>query len=427
MLTLVKYIVIGGLLFMALKNYDTLLEKYAQLITEVGVNVQKSHVVVLQIQVEQAPLARLIVKEAYKLGAKQVIVQWTDDIVSREFLTHATDDMLETVPSYKIDEVTDWVEKGASRIAVVSQNPDAFSGVDSDRIATHQSAMGKAMMPLRQATQANKVSWVVVAAAGPEWAKKVFPELDSSEAQVDALWEAIFKATRMYEENPVDAWHKHDMLLETKANELNEQQFDALHYTAPGTDLVIGLPDGHHWEGAGSLNARGERFMANMPTEEVFTAPDNRRIDGVVSSTKPLSYAGNTIENMVFTFKDGNVVDVTAEKGEDVLKKLIETDEGAKSLGEVALVPDSSPISQSGITFYNTLFDENASNHLALGSAYAFNLKGGTDMTEDELAKAGLNRSQTHVDFMIGSNQMNIDGIKADGSRVPIFRNGEWA
>lgn len=412
---------------MVLSNFDTLLKKYAQLITEIGVNVQKSHTVVVQIQVEQATLARYIVKEAYKLGAKQVIVQWTDDIVSRETFINADESVLETVPESKILEMNEWVEAGASRISVVSQNPDAYVGVDNERLSTYQLAMGKAMMPLRQATQSNKVSWVVVAAAGADWAKKVFPDLETSEAQVDALWDAIFKATRMYETDPVATWHAHDKLLTDKANELNAEQFDSLHYTAPGTDLIIGLPENHNWEGAGSINARGERFIANMPTEEVFTAPDNRRIDGVVTSTKPLSYSGNTIENMTFTFKDGRVVDVKAEKGEDVLKKLLDTDEGAKSLGEVALVPDSSPISQSGITFFNTLFDENASNHLALGSAYAFSLQGGTEMSEEELEAAGLNRSQTHVDFMIGSKEMNIDGIKKDGSRVPIFRNGEWA
>ncbi|MGO2083628.1 aminopeptidase [Vagococcus sp.] len=412
---------------MTLKNFNSLLEAYAKVITKVGINVQKSHTVVLQAQVEQAPLARLIVEEAYKLGAKQVIMQWSDDFVNRQNFIHADENILTTVPQYKIDEVVDWVDQGASRIALVSSNPDAFAGVDNHRISEHQKAFGKAMMPLRQASQANKISWLVVAAAGEAWAKKVFPTLATSEEQVDALWEAIFKATRMFENDPVSAWYAHEKLLQTKANELNAEQYDSLHYTAPGTDLIIGLPEGHLWEGAGSKNARGETFIANMPTEEVFTAPDSRRVDGYVSSTKPLSYAGNTIEGMKFTFKDGAVVDVTAEKGQEVLKKLIETDEGSKRLGEVALVPDSSPISQSGITFYNTLFDENASNHLALGSAYAFNLKGGTEMSEDELEKAGLNRSQTHVDFMIGSNEMSIDGIKKDGSRHPIFRKGEWA
>lgn len=409
-----------------LANFNKYLEKYARLITETGVNVSEGQTVVLQISVDQAPLARLITQEAYQLGAAEVIVQWTDDAIQKEFLTHAATDRIENVPQYKIDQTNDWVEKGASRISVVSADPDSLAGVDGDRVASYQTAVGKAMINLRKATQANKVSWTVVAAAGKQWAAKVFPDLPESE-QVDALWNEIFKTTRIYEEDPVRAWKKHDEKLAKKADELNQEQFTALHYTAPGTDLIIGLPKNHLWEGAGSLNARNEKFMANMPTEEVFTAPDSRRVDGFISSTKPLSYAGTIIEGMKFTFKDGKVVDFSAEKGEEVLAKLLDTDEGARRLGEVALVPDPSPISQSGIIFFNTLFDENASNHLALGSAYAFSLKGGTEMTEEQLADAGLNRSQTHVDFMVGSNQMDIDGIREDGSTVPIFRNGDWA
>ncbi|MBO0483053.1 aminopeptidase [Candidatus Enterococcus courvalinii] len=409
-----------------LANFNKYIEKYARLITETGINVSEGQTVVLQISVDQAPLARLITKEAYQLGAAEVIVQWTDDPIQKEFLTHAATDRIENVPQYKIDQTNDWVAKGASRISVVSADPDSLAGVDGNRVASYQAAVGKAMMNLRKATQANKVSWTVVAAAGKQWAAKVFPDLPESE-QVDALWDEIFKTTRIYEDDPVLAWKNHDEKLARKANELNQEQFTALHYTAPGTDLVIGLPKNHLWEGAGSLNARNEKFMANMPTEEVFTAPDSRRVDGFISSTKPLSYAGTIIEGMKFTFKDGKVVDFSAEKGEEVLAKLLDTDEGARHLGEVALVPDPSPISQSGIIFFNTLFDENASNHLALGSAYAFNLKGGTEMTEEELADAGLNRSQTHVDFMVGSNKMSIDGIREDGSTVPIFRNGDWA
>lgn len=411
---------------MVLENFDTNLEKYAQLIAEVGVNVQDSHTVVLTISVEQAPLARLITQKAYELGAAEVIVQWTDDIVQKEFLSHAADDRLKNIPQHKIDQVDDWIEKGASRISVVSSDPGSLAGVDAERVAAYQLASGKAMHNLRIATQSNKVSWVVAAASGTEWAKKVFPDLSAAEAQ-DALWDQIFKTTRVYSEDPIAAWKKHDQTLQAKADELNSEQFDSLHYTAPGTDLTIGLPENHLWEGAGSFNVRGEKFMANMPTEEVFTAPDSRRVDGFISSTKPLSYAGNIISGMKFTFKDGKVVDFSAEQGEEVLGKLLDTDEGAKHLGEVALVPDPSPISQSGIIFFNTLFDENASNHLAFGSAYAFNLQGGTEMSEEELIAAGINRSQTHVDFMVGSAEMNIDGIRKDGSRVPIFRNGDWA
>ncbi|MFS1154201.1 aminopeptidase [Enterococcus faecalis] len=412
---------------MTLENFNENLKKYARLIAETGVNVQDNHTVVLQISVDQAPLARLITEEAYRLGAAEVIVQWSDETIQREFLAHAATDRIENVPQYKIDQTADWIAKGASRISVVSSNPDALAGVDAQRVAAFQAANGKALVNLRKATQANKVSWTVVAAASEGWAAKVFPELATSEEQVDALWNEIFKTTRIYEENPVIAWDIHDKKLQEKAAELNEQQFTALHYTAPGTDLTIGLPKNHLWEGAGSYNARGEEFMANMPTEEVFTAPDSRRVDGYVSSTKPLSYAGTIISGMKFTFKDGKVVDFSAEQGEEALKNLLAIDEGAKHLGEVALVPDPSPISQSGLIFYNTLFDENASNHLAFGSAYAFNLQGGTEMSEEELAEAGLNRSQTHVDFMVGSDKMNIDGIKEDGTIVPVFRNGDWA
>ncbi|BCA85325.1 aminopeptidase [Enterococcus saigonensis] len=407
-------------------DFNTKLAKYAELIVAVGVNVSKGHTVVLQISVDQAPLARLITQKAYELGAAEVLVQWTDDQIQREFLLHADKDRLENIPAYKVDQTEDWLKKGASRISVVSSDPGALAGVDADRVATYQAASGKAMMNLRKATQANKVSWTVVAAAGQEWAQKVFPDLDPTKAQAK-LWDEIFKTTRIDSEDPIAAWKKHDETLRNKAEELNKEQFSALHYTAPGTDLIIGLPENHLWEGAGSFNVRGEEFMANMPTEEVFTAPDFRRIDGVISSTKPLSYAGSIISGMKFTFKDGKVVDFSAEKGQDVLAKLLDTDEGAKSLGEVALVPDPSPISQSGIIFFNTLFDENASNHLALGSAYAFSLQGGTEMSEEELKAHGLNRSQTHVDFMVGSDKMNIDGIRKDGSKVPVFRNGDWA
>ena len=412
---------------MVLANFNDNLKKYAQLIVETGINVQKGQTIVLQISVDQAPLARLITERAYRLGAENVIVQWNDDTIQREFLIHSDQTNLETIPQYKIDETDDWIKKGASRINVVSSNPEALAGVDSDRVATYQMALGNALKNLRKATQANKVSWTVVAAAGQEWAAKVFPNLKTTEEQVDALWDQIFKTTRIYTEDPIIAWHEHAQQLTSKAEKLNKEQFTALHYTAPGTDLIVGLPKNHIWEGAGSDNARGENFIANMPTEEVFTAPDSRRVDGVVSSTKPLSYAGTTISGMKFTFKEGKVVEFSAEKGEEVLAKLLDTDEGARRLGEAALVPDPSPISQSGITFYNTLFDENASNHLALGSAYAFNVQNGTEMSEEELKEVGLNRSNTHVDFMIGSNQMSVDGIKEDGSHIPIFRNGDWA
>ncbi|SEI53808.1 Leucyl aminopeptidase (aminopeptidase T) [Alkalibacterium gilvum] len=412
---------------MTLPHFQENLKKYADLLVSTGVNVSDGHTVVLSVDVDQAELARFITEAAYQRGAKEVIVKWTDDQITRSTFKHAPLDVVSTVEQYKVDESLDHIEKGASRISVRSSDPDSLKGLDNKKIAAARKARGKAFSAMRKATQSNKVSWVVAAAAGEKWAEKVFPDLETKEERVDALWDRIFKSIHLYDEDPVATWTNKDKTLESKADELNKEQFVSLHYTAPGTDLTVGLPKNHRWEGAGSLNSRGERFMANMPTEEVFSAPDANRVDGVVVSTKPLSYAGNIIEGMTFHFKDGKVVDVSADKGEDVIKELIKADEGAARLGEVALVPDASPISQSGLTFFNTLFDENASNHLALGSAYAFNLEGGTEMSEEELKAAGLNRSDVHVDFMIGSDQMDIDGIREDGTRVPVFRKGAWA
>lgn len=412
---------------MVLPNFEENLKKYAELLVATGINVSEGHTVVLSIDVDQAPLARLISEAAYERGAKKVIVNWADDGLTRLDYTHQDLETLKDVPEYKIAEMNYIIEEGASRISVRSSDPDALAGLDGEKIAETQKARSAAMRPMLEATQSNKMSWLVAAAAGEEWAKKVFPDLETTEEQVDALWNAIFEAVHLYEDDPIAYWSEKVDTLQTKADELNKEAFTALHFKAPGTDLVVGLPKGHRWEGAGSTNARGELFVANMPTEEVFSAPDANRVDGVVVSTKPLSYAGSVIEDMEFHFEDGKVTKVTAKKGEETIQKLVQQDEGASRLGEIALVPDESPISQSGLTFFNTLFDENASNHLALGSAYAFSLEGGTEMSREELNEAGLNESNTHVDFMIGSDQMDIDGIKEDGSTVPVFRNGTWA
>ncbi|WEV45859.1 aminopeptidase [Streptococcaceae bacterium ESL0687] len=405
-------------------TFEENLKKYAELIVKIGVNVGDDHTVVLNISVEQAPLARLIVKEAYRQGAREVIVRWSDEVVNRERLISAKNlDEIKESTSKMFDE---WIESGASRISIVSDDPAAYEGVDPERIALAQATNGKASRKLGAALQANKFSWLVAAAASPAWAHEVFPDLDPEEA-TSKLWDEIFKATRTNLENPVEAWDAHDKLLTSKAKWLNEQKFDKFHYKAPGTDLVVGLPKNYVFEGPSSANSRGEKFIANMPTEEVFSAPDKRRVDGVVSSTRPLSYAGTIIDGIKLTLENGRITEVYAEKGQEVLEKLVATDEGSHYFGEIALVPNSSPISASGITFFETLFDENASNHIAIGQAYAFSVEGGTEMSQEELDQAGLNRSDVHVDFMIGSSQMDIDGIKEDGSLVPIFRKGEWA
>lgn len=401
------------------------LKKYADLAVTTGVAVKPGDTVYLQIDVAQAQLAHLIVAAAYAKGAAEVQVWWQDDVTKRLDMAHLAADRLTTLPPQLGAQFDYWLAHNAKRITVVSADPDNLAGIDAKRIASYQNAFNQVYAPLIDAISANRISWTILAAASPKWAEKVFPDLPA-DAAVAKLWEEIFKTTRIDQPDPAAAWRAHDELLRQKADWLNQEQFDALHYEAPGTDLTVGLPKHHVWMGAGSFNPRGEEFMANMPTEEVFTAPDNRRIDGTVASTKPLSYAGNILEGMHFTFQGGRVITAHADRGDAVLQDLLKI-RGADSLGEVSLVPDPSPISQSGIIFFNTLFDENASDHMALGSAYPFSVDGGTEMADTQLTAAGLNRADTHVDFMMGSAAMNIDGIRADGTRVPVFRNGDWA
>lgn len=406
--------------------FETKLLRYAELTVKVGVNIQPNQYVYISSSTDNLEFARLITKVAYEHGARQVFVDFMDDEINRLRYNNAPADSFDFFPSWKIQEREWLAENGAAFISIVSQSPDLLKGVEPSRIASFQKASGQALNKFRQYIQADKISWTVIAAPSEKWASKVFPNLPVNE-QVNALWEAIFNAVRVDQENPILAWNEHNDTLHEKAAYLNRKKYKKLHYTAPGTDLIIELPTGHLWCGASSTNEKGDSFMANMPTEEVFTVPLKEGISGYVSSTKPLSYGGNIIDHFTLTFDKGRIVNVKAEQGEDVLKNLISTDEGSHYLGEIALVPHQSPISQSGILFYNTLFDENASNHLAIGSAYAFCIEGGKTMSQEQLIESGLNQSITHVDFMIGSEQMNIDGITASGDVEPIFRNGNWA
>ncbi|RND37242.1 aminopeptidase [Lacticaseibacillus paracasei] len=411
---------------MTLPNFDKSLKQYAELAVDIGVAVKPGDTVYLQIAVDQAKLAQLIVAAAYDRGAAEVQVQWHDDLIKRLDMAHMATSRLYNIPDFIKGQFDYWVDHNAKRITVISADPDNLAGLDPQRIANYQNAFNQAHARLMDAISSMKISWTIIGAASPKWAEKVFPDAETPEEATDKLWTAIFKTTRIDQPDPEAAWKAHDQQLRTKADWLNAEQFDRLHYVAPGTDLVVGLPKHHIWKGAGAYNPRGEEFMANMPTEEVFTAPDFRRIDGTVASTKPLSYSGNILEGMHFTFKNGQVVDAHADRGDAVLQNLLKIP-GARSLGEVSLVPDPSPISQSGLIFFNTLYDENASDHMALGQAYPFSVKDGVAKTTDQRTAAGLNQSNTHVDFMMGSADMNIDGIKADGTVVPIFRNGDWA
>lgn len=409
-----------------MSDFQRNLEKYAELAVKVGVNIQKGQTLVVYATLDAAEFVRLVVKKAYETGADNVIVNWDDDIVSRTKYDLAPDEAFTEFPAWKAKEREELVEKGAAFMSVVSSSPDLLKGVKPERIANFQKAAGKALAKYRQAVQSDRISWTVIAAASPSWAAKVFPD-EPADNQVAKLWDAIFKATRVDSDNPVEAWKQHDANLHEKVHYLNEKHYAKLHYKAPGTDLTIELPKNHIWVGAGSVNEKGFEFMANMPTEEVFTVPYKTGVNGVVSSTKPLSYGGNIIDRFSITFENGKIVAVKAEEGEEILKRLVDTDEGSHYLGEVALVPFNSPISQSNILFFNTLFDENASNHLAIGSAYAFCIEGGKTMSSEELKANGLNESITHVDFMIGSAKMDIDGITADGKSEPVFRAGNWA
>ncbi|MFC5591925.1 aminopeptidase [Sporosarcina soli] len=409
-----------------MSTFEQQLAHYADLAVQVGVNIQPNQYLYISASTETTEFVRLVVEKAYDAGARQVFVDWNDDAVTRIRYEKAPSDSFAEFPEWKVMEREQLAEKGAAFMSIISQSPDLLKGVESSRISDFQKASGQALDKYRQYVQSDKISWTVIAAPSEAWAAKVFPELPVEE-RIPALWNAIFQSVRADQENPVQEWIEHDNRLHEKVDYLNQKRYRKLHYTAPGTDLTIELPEGHLWCGAGSVNEKGHAFMANMPTEEVFTVPLKTGVDGVVSSTKPLSYGGNIIDHFTITFQEGRVIDVSAEQGEEVLKQLIDTDEGAKYLGEVALVPHTSPISQSGLLFYNTLFDENASNHLALGSAYAFCIEGGKTMSREELEQRGLNQSITHVDFMIGSAEMDIDGILDDGSTEPIFRNGNWA
>lgn len=409
-----------------MSTFQEKLEKYAALAVEIGVNIQPGQYLYIAASTDTLEFTRAVTKKAYEVGAKQVFVDMVDDQLSRIRYQNAPSDSFEYFPEWKVMEREQLADKGAAFMNIVSQSPDLLKGVDSTRIASFQKAAGKALSKYRQYVQSDKISWTVIAAPSQGWAEKVFPDAPQDQ-QIDLLWDAIFKAVRADLADPVKAWEEHDHILHEKVDYLNNKKYASLHYTAPGTDLTIDLPKGHLWAGASSTNEKGESFMANMPTEEVFTVPHKDGVNGYVSSTKPLSYGGNIIDDFKITFENGRISKVEAAQGEEVLSKLIDTDEGSHRLGEVALVPHDSPISNSNILFFNTLFDENASNHLAIGSAYAFCLEGGKTMSKDELSKHGLNDSITHVDFMVGSAEMDIDGILEDGTREAIFRKGNWA
>lgn len=407
-------------------GYEKQLKKYAELLVKVGLNVQEKEPVYIQASIDASEFVHLVVEEAYKIGAEDVKVSYKDDRIAQLKYQYEPESFFENVKQYDIDEKMDYLDRKAAFLSIVSSSPDSLKDADPNKIRKAMAANGKAFKDYMVAVQSDRMSWCVASYPSVGWAKMMFPELSDDEA-VNKLLETILKTVRVDQEDPVKAWEEHDHLLHEKADYLNNKKYKALHYKSEGTDLTIELPNGQYWSGASSVNSKGNSFVANMPTEEVFTAPHKNGVNGTVSNTLPLSYSGNIIDDFTLTFKDGEVVDYKAGVGEEILKSILETDEGSKRLGEVALVPVDSPISNMNTLFYNTLFDENASCHIALGSAYAFCIEGGKDMTAEQLAENGLNDSTTHVDFMIGSKDLSIDGILENGEKEPVFRDGNWA
>jgi len=402
------------------------LEKFAQVAIKVGLNLQPGQKLIIRAPIKTIDFVRELARIAYQTGARLVDVQLLDEELRLIRHQYAPRDSFEEVSKWPIQALLEAARTGDAVLRVHAENPDLLKDQDKELVSLEQKIMDKHMEPFRSLIGKNKFNWTIVSAPTRSWAKKVFPK-EPEEVLIDKMWDAIFNTTRLKHEDPIRHWQEHAQGLKARALYLNKKQYKFLYYKGLGTDLKIGLPEGHIWQAADMETKSGIRYIANMPTEEIFTAPHRSRVEGIVSCSKPLNYAGNLIHNFTLKFEKGRVVEVWAEEGKEILEKLIKTDEGSARLGEVALVPHSSPISQSGLIFYNTLFDENAASHIALGKAYAFCVKGGEKLSKSELKKAGLNNSLVHVDFMIGSDKLDIDGETRTGRREPIMRQGEWA
>jgi aminopeptidase len=371
------------------------------------------------------PLARLITKHAYKAGASLVTTLYTDEESTLLRYRHGSGASFDSAASWLYEGMAQAFRSGAARLAITGNDPSLLSKEDPEKVSRANRAMSKAYRPALELITRHEINWTIVACATPAWAKAMFPDLPADDA-LARLWNAIFAASRADHADPVKAWKEHDANLHTRSKWLNEKRYSALHFRGPGTDLRVGLADDHLWLGGGTMAGNGRYCIANMPTEEVFTTPHKDRVEGKVTSTKPLSHQGTMIEGISVRFEGGKIVEAHASRGEQVLQRMIETDEGARRLGEVSLVPHSSPIAASGLLFLNTLFDENAACHIALGQAYSTCLKNGEHLTPEQLAARGANDSLIHVDWMIGSGRIDVDGISAAGNSEPVMRAGEW-
>jgi aminopeptidase len=409
----------------AILSHEARLDRLAEVAVRVGLGLARGQELVMTAPIDAQPLVRRITEQAYRAGASLVTTLFTDEEATLMRFRYAPDDCFDHAAEWLYEGMAAAYRRGAARLAVVGDNPSLLAGQDPEKVARANRARSKAYVPALELIAGFATNWTIVSCATPAWAKAVFPDL-SEDVAVARLWDAIFAASRVDTPDPVAAWAAHNRNLQARTATLNERRFAALRFRGLGTDLTVGLADGHEWNGGSTEAKNGIVCNANIPTEEVFTTPHKDRVDGVVRSTKPLSYQGTLIDEIVVRFEAGRIVEAKAKSGEDVLRKVLETDEGAARLGEVALVPYSSPISLSGLLFYNTLFDENAASHIALGQAYSKCIRNGGALSEEELSARGSNRSLIHIDWMIGSDQVDVDGVTGDGRSEPLMRKGEW-
>jgi aminopeptidase len=402
------------------------LDRLAEVAIKVGLQLEPGQDLLLTAPTAALPLVRKVAEHAYKAGAGLVTPILSDEAVTLTRYRFAADDSFDRAAGWLYEGMAKAFSANTARLAIVGDNPMLLSGEDPAKVARASKANSIAYQPALEKVVGFDINWNIIAYPSLSWAKLVFPG-DEDDVAVKKLADAIFAASRVDHDDAVAAWQKHNAVLRERTQWLNGQRFHALHYSGPGTDLTVGLADGHEWEGGASTAKNGTTCNANIPTEEVFTTPHARRVSGHVVSTKPLSYQGSLIDNISVRFEEGRIVEAKASRGEEVLNKVLDTDEGSRRLGEVALVPHSSPISKSGLLFFNTLFDENAACHVALGQCYSKCFVDGDKLTPEQIAAQGGNKSFIHIDWMIGSDQIDIDGVHADGRRVPVFRKGEWA
>ncbi len=402
------------------------LGRYADVIVHVGLNLQPGQRLLVRADLQTAPLARAVARSAYRAGARLVDVIWGDEQLTLVRAQEAPRDSFDEVPAWYPEAASSYLRAGDAMLSIYAATPTLLAGQDPAAVSRMMQASAKAAQPVTELVQRNAAPWAVVSYPTPGWAAQVLPDVPEGEREA-RLWRAIATTCRLDSEDPVGAWKAHVADLNARAAYLNGKAYTAVRFRSPGTDLTVGLPTGHIWAGGDSQSERGQSFVPNLPTEEVFSLPDRGRVDGVVRSSRPLNYGGTLIEDFTLTFEAGRVVKAEAARGEETLRRLLDTDEGAARLGEVALVPASSPVARTGLLFANTLFDENAASHLALGSGYRFCLEGGTELSPEQFMAAGGNVSATHVDFMIGSEATDVDGVLPDGTAEPLMRRGEWA